>query len=515
MKIRSLLATIKYASIAMILLILAILVYTTVAINRMNAALAFAGKIRINLTERIIVREEFFLRQEAAVRLRLMAKSDLIANLQNQALEMFQASEDQEILLEMIGIETQMRSIFQKLIDIGMGPRASNAESRQAEEYGKMLFSQLLIKSYILHDDARRLEEKRFRELVTLRNRSNWLLSAAMGLVVILVQINGFLIERMLSKGINKLKTGASRIGGGDLAYRLLVDSRDEISEIAEEINRMASALMGSLTSIDKLELEASRRQLAEEQFRSLNTELEDRIAMRTAQLESSNKELEAFAYSVAHDLRAPLRSIDGFANILQTDYVKDLDTEGLRLFGVIRTNAQKLDKLIAALLEVARIGKIDLVYTRVDMRGLAKEAFHTCGESEMVTDFDFVVQDLPFVMADAVLMSRVWSNLIANAMKYSMPCPAHKIEISARSVDGMFVYSIRDYGVGFDQQYVDKLFGLFQRLHGSEEFSGSGIGLSIVKKVIERHGGTVWGEGHLGAGATFYFSVPAVRSQE
>jgi len=481
----------------------------------MNGDLALAGEIRSNLAERLIVMNEFYIRREDRARRQWLGKSNLLAKRLAQVSGMFTGAEDQEILLEMMKIELQAQSIFQKIIDSGEELPGSGFVSDNAEEYGKMLYSQLLIKSYIQRDDARRIEEKRFQDLAMLRNISYWMLSVALGLMVILVLVNGFLIERILSKGIKSLKEGASRIGGGNLSYRLAVHSGDEISEIAREINRMAGALMGSLTSIEKLEREVSRRQAAEEQFRNLNTELEERIATRTAQLEASNKELEAFAYSVAHDLRTPLRSIDGFANILETDYVKGLDEEGLRLFAVIRSSAQKMDKLINDLLEVARIGKTDPVRTQVDMRSLALEAFRICVECEAMTDFVCIVHDLPVAMVDEVLMSRVWSNLISNAIKYSIPSPVHKIEISGWTADGMHVYSIRDYGVGFDQQYVDKLFGLFQRLHGSEEFKGSGIGLSIVKKVIGRHGGTVWAEGRLGQGAIFSFSVPSERGSK
>jgi len=514
MRIRFLLAISKYVSIAMILLILAILVHSSTAISRLNTDLVLAGEIRINLAELIIVRDEFYIRREGRAWRQLMAKSDLLANRLKQAVGAFSGTEDQEILGEMINIEMQMRSLFQKIIDIDDGQNSPGAESNKADEYGEMLFSQLLIKSYLLHDDARRLEEKRFRDLALLRNRSNWSLTLAMGLVVIIILVNGVLIDRMLSRGINRLKAGASRIGAGELGYRLSTDSNDEISELAEEINRMAEELMKTLTSMDELEREISRRQEAEGKFRNLNAELEDRIAIRTLQLESSNKELEAFAYSVAHDLRAPLRSIDGFANIIQTDYARVLDMEGLRLFGVIRSSTLKLDKLIGDLLEVARIGKTDLVFTQVDMLVLATDVFHACVEAEALVDFDFIVGNLPSVMADAGMVSRIWTNLLSNAVKYSIPCPVHRIEVEGREVDGMNVYSVRDYGVGFDQRYVDKLFGLFQRLHGTEEFKGSGVGLSIVKKITERHGGTVRAEGRLGEGATFYFTLPA-RSQE
>lgn len=252
-----------------------------------------------------------------------------------------------------------------------------------------------------------------------------------------------------------------------------------------------------------------TERKTHEQELSDLNADLERKVMERTAQLEASNKELQDFAYSVAHDLRAPLRSIDGFARILREEYLKELDGEGLRLVDIIRSSDQKMEKLISDLLEITRIGKTEQSFAFVDMRELAIDVFNNCADPAALSDFTLKVGELPAAMADSTMMRQVWTNLLSNAVKYSLPSSVHKIEIEGKVLDGMNVYSVKDYGVGFDPRYVGKLFGVFQRLHSSSEFPGSGIGLAIVKKIVERHGGRAWAESGLGEGAVFYFSLP------
>ncbi len=236
---------------------------------------------------------------------------------------------------------------------------------------------------------------------------------------------------------------------------------------------------------------------------------LEQRVAERTAQLEASNKELEAFAYSVSHDLRAPLRAIDGFSRILQEDHAQKLDEEGLRLLGVVRENTSRMDHLIIDLLALSRVSRSELRYSPIDMASMANSIYHELATPEVLEKFVFKVSDLPFSSGDPTLIRQVWTNLISNAIKYTMPKAKCVIEIDGWKKDGLCTYSIEDNGVGFNPRYTDKLFGLFQRLHKAGDFEGTGVGLAIVQRIIHRHGGQTWGEGQVGAGATFYFSIP------
>ncbi len=245
-------------------------------------------------------------------------------------------------------------------------------------------------------------------------------------------------------------------------------------------------------------------RKLAEKQILDLNKEL----SVRALQLESSNKELEGFSYSVSHDLRSPLRAIDGFSRILLEDYGKVLDQEGIRILGVIRANSQKMGSLIDDLLAFSRLGRKRLEGHLVEMEALAKAAYEEVASKDSPSSrINFGT--LPPVWGDQSLLYQVWVNLLANAVKFSGKVQNPMVTVEGVQKGDEVVYSVRDNGVGFDMQYSGKLFGVFQRLHSAEEFPGTGVGLAIVQRVVSRHGGRVWAEGEEGNGATFSFSLP------
>ncbi len=251
----------------------------------------------------------------------------------------------------------------------------------------------------------------------------------------------------------------------------------------------------------------------AEEVITRLNSELEQRVIQRTSELEAANKELEAFSYSVSHDLRAPLRSIDGFSRIILEEYSDKFDAEGKRLLNIIRSNTQKMGELITDLLDLSRVGRDEMKTVRIDMSTLANSIFHEVVPPDARNQYSISIGALPDAYGDPSLMRQVWRNLISNAIKFTAPKDVRRIEIGGRTEESQTVYFIRDSGVGFDPQYTHKLFGVFQRLHKTEEFEGTGVGLAIVQRIVHRHGGQAWAEGKIGAGATFYFSLTSKES--
>lgn len=292
------------------------------------------------------------------------------------------------------------------------------------------------------------------------------------------------------------------------------------ISEDITERKRQETQILAARSALQRLLAEAdqSRRALlsvvedqkiAEEQINKLNAELEQRIIERTAQLQAANKELEAFAYSVSHDLRSPLRAVDGFSRILLEEYEDKLDAEGKRLLNVVRTNTQRMDQLITDLLTLSRITRGEMQFSRIDMTALVHTVYHEIASPETQGAISFSVAHLPDAFGDPTLLRQAWSNLLSNATKYTMPKTERRIEIGSYAEDGMNVYFVKDNGVGFDPAYTHKLFGVFQRLHTTAEFEGNGVGLAIVQRIIHRHGGRVWAEGQVNQGATFYFALP------
>lgn len=225
--------------------------------------------------------------------------------------------------------------------------------------------------------------------------------------------------------------------------------------------------------------------------------------------LRRSNEELEAFTYSVSHDLRAPLRGITGFTTILENEYASQLDIEARRITSVIKSNALRMGNLIDDLLAFSRMGRKDLVKMKVDMDKVANEVIMELKTEEKGEAVKWTVEPLPLVSGDPATIRQVWVNLLSNAVKYSSKKSPPEIRIGHYYQDNKQVYFIKDNGVGFDNRYKDKLFKVFQRLHSHVEFEGTGVGLALVQKIINRHGGQVWAEGEIGIGATFYFSLP------
>jgi PAS domain S-box-containing protein len=264
----------------------------------------------------------------------------------------------------------------------------------------------------------------------------------------------------------------------------------------------------GNVVGTFGLSRDITEQKVHEQEVKKLSEELQ----RRAVALESANKELEAFSYSVSHDLRAPLRHIDGFVKMLDKSASATLDDRGKRYLEIIADSARRMGALIDDLLVFSRMGRTELRHTRVDSNALIHEVLDSLQPDLQGRNIDWKIAHLPQVQADLAMLRQVWANLIANAVKYSRPRDPARIEIGCNQDNGEFVFCVRDNGVGFDMQYAHKLFGVFQRLHRTEEFEGTGIGLANVQRIVLRHHGRVWAEGGLNEGAAFFFAIPKRR---
>jgi signal transduction histidine kinase len=337
---------------------------------------------------------------------------------------------------------------------------------------------------------------------------ANWLkvslgIGAAVMAVVLLV---AYALSRALQKQISRpiltlAETARAVSERGDYSVRAAKLGDDELGLLTDAFNRMLAQI-----------------QKQNETVRKNEAELEKRVAERTTQLEAANRELEAFSYSVSHDLRAPLRHVDGFAGLLSKHAAATLDDKGRRYLSTISESAKRMGRLIDDLLVFSRMSRCPVNLALVDQDTLINAILQEGYYAKNHPAITWQILPLPAVQAYVALLRQVWSNLIDNAVKYSGKSPNPRIEVGAlpAPVNGSkadhapeTVFFVRDNGVGFDMNYVDKLFGVFQRLHTNAEFDGTGIGLANVLRIITRHGGRAWAEGQVGKGATFYFSLP------
>ncbi|MEJ7779292.1 MAG: ATP-binding protein [Daejeonella sp.] len=278
-----------------------------------------------------------------------------------------------------------------------------------------------------------------------------------------------------------------------------LVIANKELAFQNEEKEKRANELFSANVELKK----------AESKIVELNIGLEQKVAERTAQLEAANKELESFSYSISHDLRAPLRAINGFTQVLVEDYADKLDEEGLSVMEEILANSKKMGELIDNLLEFFHIGKLHISLANVDMNELVNSVITEMNQQESGRNITVDLMPLESIKGDRNMIKQVFINLISNAYKYTGKVEAAKIEIGSYNEDNFSTFYVKDNGAGFDMRYYDKLFGVFQRLHSHNEFEGTGVGLAIIQRIVVKHGGKVWAEGKVDEGACFYISLP------
>lgn len=310
-----------------------------------------------------------------------------------------------------------------------------------------------------------------------------WIIGFGLLLVAIGMYV-AWLISRSFTRRLDRLNQATTALADGDISSPVVVDRHDELGRLAESFNAMAL------------------------QVTEAHQSLEQQVRTRTRELEVANKEIEAFSYSVSHDLRAPLRAVSGYAMMLKEDYEDSFDAEAKRITGNIISNVKMMGRLIDDLIAFSRLGKREVARRHVDMKALAEACTSELLNGWPEEKFNLVVGDLPRCFGDEDLLKQVWLNLISNAMKYSSRTAAPLIEIGHTGEPDDITWFVRDNGAGFDMKYADKLFKVFQRLHSHEEFEGTGIGLALVRRIIDKHKGRIWAESTPGHGAVFYFTL-------
>ena len=329
--------------------------------------------------------------------------------------------------------------------------------------------------------------------------------------ILITAALSGIFILR-ITRPIQRLVEETKEIGKGNLDYQIKTTDKGEIGELSRAFSDMTVNLKKTMVSNERLAEEVESRKAAESKLRILNQTLEWRVKERTEKLEIANQELESFSYSVSHDLRAPLRHVHGFVELLNDHLQENTDEKSRHYLEVISNATKDMGQLIDDLLSFSRIGTTQIANKKVDLNTMINEV-KTAYSSEMKgRNFNWNVAQLPAIKGDANMIRLVLSNLISNALKFTRLKDPVMIEIGSEP-DAEFkdyvIIHIKDNGAGFDMQYKDKLFGVFQRLHSQKDYEGTGIGLANVKRIIQRHGGRVWAHGTPGEGAEFYFTLP------
>jgi light-regulated signal transduction histidine kinase (bacteriophytochrome) len=308
------------------------------------------------------------------------------------------------------------------------------------------------------------------------------------------------MLQRQISRPVLALTETARRISlGRDFSVRAKRTTDDELGQLTDAFNQMLFEIGEQTKAIT-----------------ALNLELESRVRDRTAELEATAAELESFSYSVSHDLRAPLRHVQGYVELLKADASEKLDGRALRYLNTIASSAQDMGQLIDALLSFSRIGRVELRRKRVSLDLLMSDVLRVAQTEAAGRDVRWEVGPLPDVSGDPTVLKQVFVNLVDNALKYSRARQPARIEIGSRHADdGHAIVYVRDNGAGFDMRYAEKLFGVFQRLHRAEDFEGTGIGLATVQRIVVRHGGRIWAESEPEKGATFYVTLPLYEETE
>ena len=501
MRVRTRLLLLSAVFVVLIAGLSLVMLHTSNLINRAARESAVATEVMKHVFELDIVTRDYLAYQEERMRQQWLLKYDSLARLLESKRKERKEDTDPEYLamLELVTPDYESLGDLFSQLQANFAERKGLIEENRPEveinlslALEKRLTAQALMRSQRITSETSGLSAIMQQRIAQVQQRTNLtVLLSIIGFVILSLYIS-FRTTTAITEPLDELVKSAEIIGKGNLKHRVDIKSKSEIGQLAAAFNQMTE-----------------RRQRAEKALQKARDELEIRVEERTSELQSANKELEAFSYSVSHDLRTPLRAIDGFSQVLLEDHREKLDKEGRRVLDIIRGNTGRMGELISDLLTFSRLGRKEIRKTKINMENLARAIFEELRSAIPQGKLKTMINALPSAFGDESLIREVLTNLISNAIKFSKNEKRLVIEVGGKLENNENIYYVKDNGAGFDMKYSDKLFGVFQRLHSQQEFKGTGVGLAIVRRIIERHGGRVWAEGKVDKGGIFYFTLP------
>ena len=457
-------------------LLLAVTVAWSYQASRMARTVEdLARDLQQQILERELVRDEYLLRREARAKEQLEVKAARISELLARASRTLTEPEEAADVAAMSADLEHGEALTRELVGL-LDPLDSEGvpPDSRADLLGRMR-TEILRLAHDLYSRASRLAASASERAATTERRTLLLMFAFAGMAFAMLTAGAFQATRLVERRVDRLRAGADRVAAGELDHRIAIAGDDELADLGRAFDAMAVRLQASYASIER-----------------------------------SNRELESFSYSVSHDLRAPLRHITGFVGLLREHAPKELDPKSQHYLDVIDQAATRMGVLIDDLLAFSRMGRVEPKRVRVPLGPLVDGVVAELAPEIAGRQVAWEIGPLPEVIGDPAMLHQVWKNLLENALKFSRTMAPARISVgSAPCGPGEVQVYVRDNGVGFDMKYAAKLFQVFQRLHSAEEFEGTGIGLAIVQRIVQRHGGRAWAEGAPGHGATFWVALP------
>lgn len=414
------------------------------------------------------------------------------------------------------GILAQKDVVFCKIVDKNGAAlvQYGSKEGRLVKEVSAAIVTKKIpkkVEDELILGDAREVQEEIGTVYLSvslsdlnrkLQDVRGTVLATAIIATILAFSFGSLFLRFVLSRPIDKIVIGTKRIASGDLSYKIGLKTQDEIGYLASSFNKMTDDLQRTTVSRDSLLKEIAERKKIEEELKKY-----------TEKVEEINKELDDFTYTVSHDLKEPLRSIDAFSKFIASDYGDKLGEDGSSYLNRVIANAARMQDLIENLLEISRIERKKNPIEEVDVRNILKEVELRLEHAIKEKNVKIIITDnkLPIIFCDRIRMTEVFANLVSNAIKYCDKTPP-RVEVGCNDRDEFYEFYVRDNGIGIEEQYYDRIFKIFQRLGRRENYEGTGAGLTIVKKIVEMHKGKIWVESKVGEGSTFYFTIPKRR---